>query len=165
MIAIIVTTNIICHHHHFHWCHLTDGAGWSWRLLRFAVIASCTLRRSLSRSRDCNSLFSSIDKTLGPIENQIQIESKDFKHENLEIMLLQWTFKSNDGNIFRMILSLKELFLIQWCHDLPAFSKLRSHPQTKFMAWKLQWTAVNQTQSQHFGCFIQKIVLGSILIF
>jgi len=29
-------------------------------------------------------------------------------------------------------------------------------PQTKFMAWKLQRTAVNQTRSQHFECFIQK---------
>jgi len=37
---------------------------------------------------------------------------------------------------------------------LPPFSKLRGH-QTKFSACNLQWTSVNQTQSQHFDCFIQ----------
>jgi len=34
--------------------------------------------------------------------------------------------------------------------------KTTQPPQTKFTAWKLQWTAVNQTRSQHFECFIQK---------
>jgi len=40
--------------------------------------------------------------------------------------------------------------------ELLAFSKLCSHPQMKFTVWILQWTAINQTRSQQFECFIQK---------